>query len=164
MVCPICGSEAENRGDHDYGDKKRYECPRCGPFEISRTALAMLKRRLSGTPNARARLSHALRLEPKREGEWIMVTSANLDELVAKPLPDVDRQQSYLLLWLAAQLGEDPLGSIRVCCTRAGGEASDALPDGNSDMGYVVPSEKLLKAVFKAMMTKMREGSPTATR
>ena len=73
MTCPICGNQAEKRGDRDYGDKKRYDCPRCGPFEISGTALSMLDGRLSAESNARARLSHAVRLEPKKGPQRVQV-------------------------------------------------------------------------------------------
>ena len=110
MKCPVCGSDAENKGSRDYGDKDRIECPRCGPYEISRTALAMLRSRLGGSPTAPARLSHALRMEPRKDGEWFMVTSANIDELLSRPLPDVERQMNYLLVWLSVQVGDDHLG------------------------------------------------------
>ena len=40
MACPICGSKAEDRGDRDYGDKRRYECSRCGPFAPALRLLA----------------------------------------------------------------------------------------------------------------------------
>ena len=112
MKCPICGSEATDKGSRDYGDKSRYECPRCGPYEISRTALTMLEGRLGDSPTARARLSHVLRMGPKKDGEWFMVTSANIDELVSQPLPDVDKQLMHLLEWLAVQVGDDRLGHI----------------------------------------------------
>ena len=112
MNCPICGIAAADKGSRDYGDKSRYECPRCGPYEISGTALAMLEGRLGDSPNASARLSHALRMEPKKDGEWFMVTSANIDELVSQPLPDVDSQLMHLLGWMAVKVGDDHLGHI----------------------------------------------------
>ena len=112
--CPVCKNDAKDAGERDYGDKKRIDCPRCGPFEVSGTALAMMDGRLGDDELARARLSHALRQEPKREGEWFMITSTNIDALVASPLPDIDHQIRNLLLWLSSRLGDDHLGSIHV--------------------------------------------------
>lgn len=112
MECPICGCEAADAGARDYGDKSRLDCPRCGRYEISGTALAMLASRLSADRLASARLSHAVRHEPRREGEWLMVNSANLDTMAARPLPDVRHALANVRAWLAAQLGEDRFGAI----------------------------------------------------
>lgn len=109
--CPICLNSAEHGRERDYGDKKQVRCPRCGPFEISGTALAMLESRVHQDPMVRARLSHAIRSSTSEEN-WLFVSSANLDELGQKPLPGVPQQLHYLALWLAAQLGDDRLGRI----------------------------------------------------
>ena len=39
--CPICNSETAEPTFKDYGDKANINCPRCGEFTITRTALAM---------------------------------------------------------------------------------------------------------------------------
>jgi len=114
LKCPICKSRAEDHGEKDYGDKHRYNCPRCGPYEISGTAQSMLASRLMTSDTAPGRLSHALRTLPKKDGEWFMVTSANIDELMNTPLPDVDHQTRNLLVWLAAQIGDNHLGGVRI--------------------------------------------------
>ncbi|MEZ7195377.1 DUF4145 domain-containing protein [Pseudodesulfovibrio karagichevae] len=59
-----------------------------------------------------ARLSHALRTSTRKESEWPLVTSANLDQLLAAPLPGVRSQTKLLLTWVANSLGEDFLGSV----------------------------------------------------
>jgi predicted RNA-binding Zn-ribbon protein involved in translation (DUF1610 family) len=114
MKCPICGTEAKSCGDRDYGDKSAFLCPRCGSYEISGSALSMLESRLAKSPNAGARLSHAIRMQPKKDNEWFMVTSANLDELVAQPLPGVEKQLAHLLKWLGSRMGDDQLGYMEL--------------------------------------------------
>ena len=93
--CPICLSPAERGRDRDYGHKKQVRCPRCGLYEISGMALAMLKSRINKDPLARARLSHAIRLNTS-EVSAFFISSANLDELIQRPLPG-DPQRSPLL-------------------------------------------------------------------
>lgn len=114
MECPICANEADSQGDRDYGDKERWICPRCGPYELSGTAKEMLPRRLAATENGSARLSHAVRIEPTADDDWFMITSANLDELLSRPLPPLAEQLKSLLSWLSAKVKEDPLGDIPI--------------------------------------------------
>lgn len=107
----MCLLTAEQCLDRDYGDKKQVRCSRCGQFEISGTALAMLGSRLEEDPLARARLSHAIRLRTS-DDNWQFVSSANLDDMVRQPLPGIPQQLQHLIIWIAAQLGDDKLGRI----------------------------------------------------
>jgi hypothetical protein len=109
--CPICNNPAERGRDRDYGDKKQVRCPRCGPFEISETALSMLKSRIGDDSRAIARLSHAVRSRTSDE-TWFFVSSNNLDELTQTSLPSVPQQVQNLALWLKARLGDDRLGHV----------------------------------------------------
>ncbi|MGQ0664892.1 MAG: hypothetical protein ACT4P2_15185 [Pseudomonadota bacterium] len=109
--CPVCLLPAERVPDRDYGRKKQVLCSRCGPFEISRTALATLDNRVNQDPRVRARRSHAIRLITSEDNR-LFVSSENLDELAQQPLPDIPQQLEYLKLWLAAQLEDDRLGRI----------------------------------------------------
>lgn len=110
-TCPVCLNSASSGRDRDYGDKKQVNCPRCGPYEITRTALVMLSRRLDQDLLARARLSHAIRSRTS-EDNWLFISSSNLDELVQQKLPGIPQQLEHLVSWLAAQLGEDTFGRI----------------------------------------------------
>ncbi len=109
--CPVCLGENTQLRDRDYGDKRRVNCLRCGPFEISGTALSMLDGRLRKDHLARARLSHAIRINTSDKNR-LFITSANLDELAKQPLPGIPQQLEYLARWLAGQLGEDRLGRV----------------------------------------------------
>jgi hypothetical protein len=110
-TCPICGAPTESTRDRDYGDKHQYRCPRCGPFEISGTATAMLHGRFEQDPKAKARLSHAVRIATS-EADWLFISSSNLDELLRQRLPGVEKQVERLCRWAAAQLAEDVLGQV----------------------------------------------------
>jgi len=66
--CPVCGSEA-TRGQAT-SDVVQIRCPRCGPFTITGTALAMLASRLDGNERSRARASYAIRSVTSEE-HWL---------------------------------------------------------------------------------------------
>ena len=108
--CPICSSSAEF-AERKGRDSENIRCTRCGPFEISGTALAMLDSRLGVEPHADARLSHAIRIQTSEQTP-VFITSTNLDEYVHQPLPGVEKQLQNLATWIAAQLADDRLGQI----------------------------------------------------
>ena len=111
-TCPVCQGETVFHGESDHGEKRRFSCPRCGKFQVTGTALSMLAGRLDGVENRYARLSHALRQRQDEGEEWFLVTSANIDELVDAPLPDIASQFRNLARWAARNLGDDKLGSV----------------------------------------------------
>ena len=108
-TCPVCLSSAEFGLNEQGRDLERVNCIRCGPFDISRTALAMLKSRLNGEPHTRARLSHAIRMRTSEESR-LFVSSTNLDEFAQQSLPGIEVQLENLVRYVAAQLGDDRLG------------------------------------------------------
>ena len=111
-TCPVCQCVATFHGKRDHGEISRYCCPRCGKFQITGTALSMLKGRLSGVGNRYARLSHAIRRNQEEGDVWFQVTSVNIDELVDSPLPDITAQIENLIRWALRILGDDQLGSV----------------------------------------------------
>lgn len=115
-ICPICNCTAELDRTSS-GDFRQFGCPRCGTYKITGTALAMLPSRLDAdNTKSRARLSHAIRLmvDAAPPGEWPEINSVNVDELVKKPLPSIERQTVNLLRWAAKQLGDDQLGAVEL--------------------------------------------------
>ena len=111
-TCPVCQGETVYHGESDHGERRRFSCPRCGKFQITGTALSMLAGRLAGVENRYARLSHAIRRRQDEGEEWFLVTSANIDELVNSPLPDITSQCGNLVRWAARNLGDDKLGTV----------------------------------------------------
>ena len=142
--CPVCQLPTEKGQDSDFGERKYVHCSCCGPFEISRTALAMLNRRLKQDILACARLSHAIRSRTS-EDNWLFVSSTNLDELVQQPLPGIPQQRQNLIMWLATQLGDDRLGGVPTPCLAslaglvgaAGGDRVQRLVDYAAREGFI---------------------------
>ncbi len=114
--CPICKTTAQS-GRNSSGDFKQFDCPKCGRFQITGTAFAMLSSRLVlDEPKAVARMSHAIRMlsDTDTKGDWTEITSLNVDELAKKPLPSIGKQQINLLRWLTKSLGDDQLGAVEL--------------------------------------------------
>ena len=109
--CPVCGSEAE-RGQ-DTRDVVNIRCPRCGPFTISGTALAMLTSRLENNERSRARASHAIRSTTSDE-HWLEIDSTSVDKLVGERLPPIERQIDNFLKWMSYKLDDDQMGTIQL--------------------------------------------------
>lgn len=104
VLCPICGALVVDSGHNR--DARQCDCPRCGKFQISGTAVAMLAHRLNDLPSASARLQHAVRRRTELE-PWLFITSNNLDSLLAERLPDYLRRRFLLMQWLAKRLSEN---------------------------------------------------------
>lgn len=111
--CPICKTSS-NLEQPTGGDYRRVECRKCGKFQITGSALAMLDSRLNDAKSV-ARLSHATRaMSSKSETDWPEINSFNLDDMIKQPLPSVDRQMTNLLAWAAADLEDDELGAVEL--------------------------------------------------
>lgn len=111
--CPICRTSS-NLELPAGGDYRRVECRKCGKFQITGSALAMLESRPNDAKSL-ARLSHATRaMSSKSETEWPEINSFNLDDMIKQPLPSLDRQMTNLLAWTAAILEDDRLGSVEL--------------------------------------------------
>lgn len=113
--CPICKTSA-NQEQPVGGDYQRVDCRRCGKFQITGSALAMLPSRLfENDKKTVARLSHGVRLmSSETDAEWPEINSTNLDDMVKQPLPSIERQMTNLLVWAASHLEDDQLGSIEL--------------------------------------------------
>lgn len=87
--CPICKTAA-NEEQSNAGDYLRVECGKCGRYQITGSALSMLKSRLfESDKKAVARLSHATSLMvATTNAEWPEINSANLDDMLNSQLPD----------------------------------------------------------------------------
>lgn len=114
-TCPICKTSA-NLEQPTGGDYRRVECRKCGKFQITGTALAILPSRLTSEgEKGVARLSHSTRkMSTASVVEWPEINSMNLDEMLRQPLPSIDRQMTNLLLWAAKQLDDDHLGAVEL--------------------------------------------------
>ena len=109
--CPVCLNTTDQVREKDYGERMQINCLRCGPFEITRTALGILASNAERNTLARARLSHGIRSNTS-EQKQISITSANVDDLMSKALPSSKQQLRNLMRWLRGQLMNDRLEGI----------------------------------------------------
>lgn len=106
--CPVCNTPAET--GHP-GDSFQVDCPRCGRYVMSSTAVAMLKSRLQENATAVARASHAIRTRSATQ-DWLHIDSTNIDEITSQPLPAPDQQLTNLLIFLKKRAGDHHLSPI----------------------------------------------------
>lgn len=100
IPCPICELLLNDMGNAGNRDATRFDCPNCGRFEISRTALVTLQRPLSHNERARAVVSHAIQ-RMQRANEWPQLSTYTLDQILTKNyLPTAAEQGENLLVWL----------------------------------------------------------------
>jgi hypothetical protein len=113
VTCPVCLTPDVERGrTRDYGERRQYDCPQCGLFNITATALAVWHGRAADHPEQRAKLSHHLR-KGSDANNPVTVNAADLDNLLAKPLPSPREQMALLLRMIGSRLGHDHYGSAR---------------------------------------------------
>ena len=94
---PICNSVLHRVAGGT--DKAEYECPRCGTFQMTGTAEAVVRAALDisqtgGSPHAHARVaafSHAVRLE----FEDVRQSSARITSKIAGPVAPTAKRRSY---------------------------------------------------------------------
>ena len=110
--CPVCNTRSGS-GHSTVGDFIQIECPRCGDFEITLSALAMLKNRTEDRVDERAaaRASHAIR-NLQRHTKWPRISSYQVDDLVAARLPSLDQQVANLIRWILEQVDDDQLSPV----------------------------------------------------
>lgn len=108
--CPVCSYDAEIGRDKDYGDKKQVDCPRCGPFQISRSAIAILNNREPDRVQ-RARISHGIRSRTS-SADWFLLNTEHLSPMMNEPLPPIEKKLENLIGWLKLQLGDDHFGKV----------------------------------------------------
>ena len=111
-VCPVCLNLAEPGRDRDYGDKKQIRCPRCGPFYISGSAIAVIQNRKPDKVT-RARVSHGIR-STTTDNNLYLLTAAELERCSGQALPSVGKQLENLVSWLAEKLRDDSFGGIQI--------------------------------------------------
>lgn len=92
--CIVCTQENATNLPSDI-DGVHQSCPRCGEFKVSGTALTIMGQGL-GTEK-RTKLSGWV-LEQNRAGSIPMITSTNLENILARPLPSVAERATNLLL------------------------------------------------------------------
>src|SRR5882757_8799144 len=120
-ACPICREALEEPlNTRDYGDKLFVNCPICGMFGITRSALSRFDKAVSGKPSLIFLISHFLRTGFARATPTSLDTpvldlqyfDAVLEFLVP---PTLREQASNLVRWLGDLLREsDPAAQMQL--------------------------------------------------
>jgi hypothetical protein len=101
MQCPVCNSVLRGEPRRDgRRDVVHYDCPRCGQFALSRTAVDDLPGTLCRDPESPAKLSHALRRASETASHDFFSTYT-IKEVLKRPLPRPKEQADLLIRWLA---------------------------------------------------------------
>lgn len=128
-ACPICESPLRSQTPN-IGEVIKYDCPRCGSFELVGSLVGVLPGMLSQDRDAATKLSHAIRQANERK-EPLALDTDLAKEILKRPLPSPSEQADLLIRWLATNvpdLGEtvnvnfDKHGSLIGSKSRAGFE------------------------------------------
>lgn len=101
MQCPVCQSPL--RGDPRRDGRRdvvHFDCPRCGRFALSGTAVDDLEHTLRRDSEGPAKLSHALRRASEAATDEFFSTYT-IEEVLKRPLPRPKEQADSLIRWLA---------------------------------------------------------------
>lgn len=78
----------------------QFSCLRCGRFVLTGKLIATLPHTLASTPDAAAKLSHALRRAQEVSSE-ARFSTPTIEEVLLRPLPRPQEQADLLVRWLA---------------------------------------------------------------
>ena len=107
--CPVCGTPMRSYRNVPAGDRQRFDCPRCGPFELSGSAVADLPGHARSWPeNWSAKVSYALR-RMQDGGRVPFLKTYDIERLVnTVELSAPQEQGDNLILWLGDSLRNRP--------------------------------------------------------
>jgi hypothetical protein len=127
VLCPLCAMAVKPATPGPGAlDASLFECPRCGNFMVSGTALATVAHVLGSSRDNGAKLSHAAR-RAHEQRERLLLTTHVIEAIVGQPLPRPREQADLLLRWIAENV-PGPGQTVRVnSVTHAGIVGSTSL-------------------------------------
>ncbi len=99
--CPVCDYSLKDHNSK--GNFEHFDCPRCGLFCLSGSAIAVLPAKLKTDNDARAKISHALRRSQEVNLEAVLDTYM-IDEILKKSLPKPKEQVDLYVRWLGRNI------------------------------------------------------------
>ena len=133
--CPICKSLTNSKVG-DYGDRFFVNCPICGHFGITNSALASFEAVTAQWPEATALLSHLVRKTTENDkrpvgSDTLLFDQAFVERLLQpRMLPSLKEQSSNFIIWLGDRLrANDPGAQLHFSgleCAAIMGAASDS--------------------------------------
>jgi hypothetical protein len=99
VECPVCKTEA-----HPYETgtgNSRFDCPRCGEYDLTGSLVASLQHQLDGGNHRQALMSHIIRRMERSKNKAPLITTYDVERvlLAARP-PTPQKQADDLLLWV----------------------------------------------------------------
>lgn len=110
--CPICRHETSEIKTRDYGERVEVDCYKCGPYEVTRTALEMLPLEDQTKYQSAAALSYAIR-EIGKSVNRPQVDGKNIKSLASTKLPRPHELADNFILWIGSYLRDRP-GKVKV--------------------------------------------------
>jgi hypothetical protein len=99
--CAVCKSEADVSTTGGGGGNLRYDCPRCGEFELTGSLSAQLQSQLNGAIHRRALMSHNIRRARHTENKPPQISTNNAEGFwLGERLPTPQQQADDLILWV----------------------------------------------------------------
>jgi hypothetical protein len=116
-ICPICSSNVIE-GFKNLHDDGYVDCPFCGKYRVSGTALVVIPRVVAEERKSSAKLSHAIRLM-QDSGSVPRLNAKIIEEIIKRPLPKPS-EQADLLMRLISQKVPGPGETVFVDYPTAG--------------------------------------------
>jgi hypothetical protein len=99
VECAVCKSQA-----HPYntgGGNQRFDCPRCGEFDLTGSLVAELQPKLDAGIHRRALVSHNIRRMQRTENKPPLISTYEVERFwFGERLPTPQRQADDLILWV----------------------------------------------------------------
>lgn len=100
--CPVCSTRLAGGANWSGGDRGEFRCPRCGTFEISGTAVAMLPSSLQEDPRRIATLSYWVRRNQQNDKPTMITSEVLANILATGDLPSAVEQCNLLVRWVGS--------------------------------------------------------------
>ena len=101
-VCPICSSPLNvDQGQYPpkTGDRRYFECPKCGGYSLSRSLADDMASILREDSKKIAVLSHSIR-KMQKNSSWPYIDSYLAPQILRNSLPTLSEQIGNMILWL----------------------------------------------------------------
>lgn len=100
LRCPVCENLLKLSTQTPGLDATRYDCPRCGEFNLTGSLVQQLSRFFENDKEACWKLSHAI-FKLQENGQVPMVKTHDIPSMLESPLPSPLKQGDLLIQWLA---------------------------------------------------------------
>jgi hypothetical protein len=99
IECPVCKTQA-NSYEPGTGNS-RFDCPRCGEYDLTGSLVASIQHQLDGGIHRRALMSHVIRRIERTKNKPPLISTYDVDRLLlTERLPTPQKQADDLIVWV----------------------------------------------------------------